>query len=145
MTTFEEAFKGNKLWMGQNLDVNGDLLSALEDNGVLKKRQVAEIKNAGTMQQKVEELLSILERRDAGLFPKFCEALEADDQSHVVMKMTKPQAQQTTKADKHPLDDCDVKTTKKIRREEVNDVVRMENEMNKLRQTKSTAPHSYSL
>jgi hypothetical protein len=80
---FQIAFEGKTHWLADNLDVTKKLLRKLVDEKIIKLEHLLEIKSITGNDGKVDELLSILRRRDGRLFSTFCDILTKDDQQHV--------------------------------------------------------------
>jgi hypothetical protein len=75
MDAFKTAFKGNKTWLAEKFDVTNGLLRALDDADIINGEHLLKIKQTSNNADRVDELLSILERQDDSLFSKFCDIL----------------------------------------------------------------------
>lgn len=81
---FQVAFKGNREWLANNLDVTEELLRVLIDKSIITKEHLSRIKQVSDKFDRVDALLTILERRGGDQFPHFCDILDKDGQKHVV-------------------------------------------------------------
>jgi hypothetical protein len=95
--SFEDAFKGQRAILIEKLDAMHGLLNILLDKDVITKAQKQDCESVSE-HQRAGKLLDILSKRPDRYFVTFCDALERDDQGHIVQLLNKPQDQrrQTT-------------------------------------------------
>ncbi|XP_041377847.1 caspase-2-like [Gigantopelta aegis] len=88
----------------ENLNIRDGLYTQLITRGVLNTRMVRTIQHNHSPDQQAEELLTIIPTRGPDAFSKFCDALIADDQQHVVDLYLKIQSK--TSGDKKKSEQC---------------------------------------
>jgi hypothetical protein len=82
--TFAKVFDSKKTELARKLDVTDELLRKLDDAHIIDKASSEKIREKFRNDRKVDELLSVVQRRDDTLLPEFCKILKDIGQSHVV-------------------------------------------------------------